>query len=532
MSRAFPLALLAAALLAGCQQDPSPKPSPDFSLSVPARLEVTLGGEASLEVGVSGSGVATIQLGLATPDGSALPAGLSGSFSPNPVRAGDGQSLLRLSAQAPLAPGSYALRVKGVAGDLSRHGDFTLVVSAAPPPPSFGLSVDPALEITAGQKVSAGVEISGSGVPSITLSLEKADGGALPQGITAAFDPNPASTAQGQSTLEITAAADLPAGDYSLRVKGVGGGITRTAPLKLTVKAPAGCPAGDFCLELPAPLEVPRGQYRVFTVKVLGSGVSGIELRLERADGGPLPSFLSPVFDPETVNAGGQSLLVVYAEPSGSPQDVALRVRAVGGGKTKTYPLTLRVRAAKVCDYEHDESCAARLGPDLLTNGGFEEVDAYGPVGWDGTSKPQVHLETGGAHSGTRAIRINGNLSDGDYFHQTSPALKAATTYRLSGWIKTEGFVDSKINAWYNFANLRYVVLSPSKMTYNLHAEYDPRHISFSTNGWQYFYRDFTTPPDFAGGNRIDVHYNVNNGAQTVWFDDIKLQEVLAYDNP
>jgi hypothetical protein len=387
-----------------------------------------------------------------------------------------------------------------------------------------------ALELSAGQKASTRVLISGSGVQSIALNLEKSDGSALPEGMSATFSPNPSSTGQGQSLLEVGTASSLPAGEYSLRVRGEGGGITRTAALKLTVRAPVNCPAGDFCLELPQTLEVPRGQYRVFELSVLGSGVTGIELYLELADGGPLPGFLSPVLDPETLSAGGSGLLVVYVEPSGSPQDLPLRLRAVGGGRTKTYPLTLRVLAGKVCDYEHQEGCAATLGPDLLTNGGFEQVDQYGPVGWDGTAKPEVHLESSGAHSGLRAIRINGNLPDGNYFTQNSPPLEPATTYRLSGWIKTEGFVDEKINDFYNFANLRYVVLSPSKMVYNIHAEYNPRHISSNTNGWQYFYRDFTTPPDFTAGSRIDVHYNVN-GAQTVWFDDIKLQEV-KYDSP
>ncbi|WP_018466978.1 hypothetical protein [Calidithermus timidus] len=399
--------------------------------------------------------------------------------------------------------------------------------------PGFELGLaSPALEVSAGQKISTRVLIRGSGVESIVLSLEKSDGGALPEGMSATFSPNPSSTDQGYSRLEIGAASSLPVGEYSLRVKGEGGGVTHAAAFKLTLRAPLSCPVGEFCLELPSTLEVPRGQYRLFELRVLGSGVAGIALYLEQADGSPLPGFVSPAFDPEGLEAGDRGLLVVYVEPSGSPQDVPLRVRAVGGGKTKTYPLTLRVLAGRVCDYEHEENCAASLGPDLLINGGFEQVDQYGPVGWDGTAKPEVHLESSGSHSGLRAIRINGNLSDGDYFTQASPKLKPATTYRLSGWIKTEGFVDGKINDFYNFANLRYVVLSPSKMVYNLHAEYNPRHISTNTNGWQYFYRDFTTPPDFVGGSRIDVHYNVNEGQQTVWFDDIKLQEVLGYSAP
>jgi hypothetical protein len=398
--------------------------------------------------------------------------------------------------------------------------------------PSFELSLaSPTLEVTAGQKASTAVRIGGSGVERITLSLEKSDGNPLPGGMRATFSPNPSSIGQGQSWLEISTDSSLTAGEYDLRVRGEGGGVTHSVALKLGVRAAVSCPAGEFCLEPPSTLEVPRGQYRVFELSMRGSGVTGIELYLEQADGSPLPGFVSPVFDPESLDTGGKGLLVVYIEPSGSSQDLPLRLRAVGGGKTKTYPLTLRVLAGRVCDYEHEEGCAATLGPDLLTNGGFEQVDQYGPVGWDGTAKPEIHLENSGAHSGLRAIRIGGKLSDGDYFTQTSPPLKPATTYRLSGWIKTEGFVDGKINDFYNFANLRYVVLSPSKMVYNIHAEYNPRHISTNTNGWRYFYRDFTTPPDFSGGSRIDVHYNVN-GEQAVWFDDLKMQEVLGYSGP
>lgn len=124
-----------------------PGPSPDFQLQLsPASLTLAPGQTAQVQVAVVASGGfnAPVSLSLL-----GAPAGLTGSFSPNPATA---QSLLSLSLGQGVSPGSYSLRVQGTSGSLVREALLNLSVVASPPPPPppatiqgtlvFGLYID------------------------------------------------------------------------------------------------------------------------------------------------------------------------------------------------------------------------------------------------------------------------------------------------------------------------------------------------------------------------------------------------------
>ena len=81
----------------------------------------------------------------------------------------------------------------------------------------------------------------GSGTSAISIAPENGFNGGvtfsaanLPGGVTAAFNPNPATTA---STVTFTAGTTTPVGTYTVNVNGVSGGVNGTTSLQLTVTA-------------------------------------------------------------------------------------------------------------------------------------------------------------------------------------------------------------------------------------------------------------------------------------------------------
>jgi len=93
---------------------------------------------------------------------------------------------------------------------------------------------------------------------------------------------------------------------------------------------------------------------------------------------------------------------------------------------------------------------SASLGPNLLPNPSFEQVDNGSPVRW----KPHTFKDLGRTEfvhvsdkskvrSGARSLKIgSGNGADAGW--RTEVAVKPNTEYRLSGWVKTEWVSDAK----------------------------------------------------------------------------------------
>lgn len=135
----------------------------------------------------------------------------------------------------------------------SPNGSFTL--SASPTSPT----------LTQGDNVIITVNVSTSGGFSgnVNLSLEQADGSALPRGITPSFSP--ASLSAGSSTLSVSAEGSLAAQTYALRVKGVAGSLTQTTPLDLRVVVPPPARGGSLSLR-----EWPSGQNGRLDLEGLG----------------------------------------------------------------------------------------------------------------------------------------------------------------------------------------------------------------------------------------------------------------------
>ena len=125
----LPLSLLMI-LFSGCRQ-PAPPPAPDFSFSLdPTSLTVPQGGNGTTRLTLTPQDGFTGQVSLrledqngSTPSGLTLsPTSLSVT-GPNPVNQG-----LTVAADQGVQPGTYALRVKGTSGSLTRTANLGLAV--------------------------------------------------------------------------------------------------------------------------------------------------------------------------------------------------------------------------------------------------------------------------------------------------------------------------------------------------------------------------------------------------------------------
>jgi len=139
----------------------------------------------------------------------------------------------------------------------------------------FNVSVAPRFSrVHRGTSITATVSVTGA--PGVTVSLSTAD---LPAGTTASF--NPASIRPGEhSTLTIQAAHSGPFGDFSIRVKGTSGGVTRDMTATLRVADPDALPV----INTIEPETIPAGE--ISTVTLTGENFHTSELTVGGAAAG------------------------------------------------------------------------------------------------------------------------------------------------------------------------------------------------------------------------------------------------------
>jgi len=105
-----------------------PPPPPDFSVSIsPASNTVAAGGSVAYTVSTGALNGSTQSISLSV---SGLPAGVTGSFSANPVTAG-GSSTLTLTAASTAAATTATFTVTGTSGTVSHSASASVTVTAA-----------------------------------------------------------------------------------------------------------------------------------------------------------------------------------------------------------------------------------------------------------------------------------------------------------------------------------------------------------------------------------------------------------------
>ena len=209
---------------------------------------------------------------------------------------------------------------------------------------TFSISVDPAsLTVVQGQSGTVTVTVTPTDFTApVDLSLQGADGTALPAGITVSPTPSAAGTG-----FQISVANTVAVKNYPLEVKGVGGGITKTAPVFLTVTAPG---SSDLTLEInPGTLEVTQGLAGTVNITLTRTNLTGdATISVQGASGAALPTGISSTGTTIATTTGSISINVAA---SVAVQSYSLEVKAVVGTVTKTKPLTLNVVAVGASDF-------------------------------------------------------------------------------------------------------------------------------------------------------------------------------------
>jgi len=202
---------------------------PNFSLSAsPSSLTVTQGSSGNSTITVTPSGGFT---GSVTLSNSALPSGVTASYSTNPTT---GTSVVTFTASSTATTGTTSVTITGTSGTLSHTTSISLTVNATATP-NFSLSASPSsLSVTQGSSGNSTITVTPSGgfTGSVTLSNS-----ALPSGVTASFGTNPTTST---SVLTFTASSTATTGTSTITITGVSGTLSHTTTISLTINAAGG----------------------------------------------------------------------------------------------------------------------------------------------------------------------------------------------------------------------------------------------------------------------------------------------------
>jgi hypothetical protein len=212
-------------------------PTPDFSLSAtPASATVTQGTAGSYTVNVTRSGgfTGSVQLTM-----SSSPAGLTGTFSPNPNTGAS--SSLSVPTSTSTTAGTYTITITGTGTGVPTHTTTVTLVVNAPAAGDYSLSATPASQtVTQGVSATYTVNITRTGGFSGSVAFSVSGLGA---GQTGTF--NPASTTGASSTLTVATTATATTGSRVLTITGTSGTtLSRTTTVTLVVN-PAACTNGN-----------------------------------------------------------------------------------------------------------------------------------------------------------------------------------------------------------------------------------------------------------------------------------------------
>jgi hypothetical protein len=190
---------------------------------------------SSLTINRGASGTSTITItrtsftSAVTLSASGLPTGVTATFSPNNTTGNSSTLTLAASSTATLG-GPVTVTITGTGGGLTRTTTITLTVSQ-PATPNFALAASPSsLTINRGTSGTSTISITRTSFTSaVTLSAS-----GLPTGVTASFNPNNTTGNSSVLTLAASSTATL-GGPVTVTITGIGGGLTRTTTVALTV---------------------------------------------------------------------------------------------------------------------------------------------------------------------------------------------------------------------------------------------------------------------------------------------------------
>jgi uncharacterized membrane protein len=300
----------------------------DFSISAsPASQTVVGGNPTSYTVTVTPSGSFTSDVTLSV---SGLPAGANATFGTNPVSGGSGTSTINVTTSTTTPTGTYTLTITGTSGNLRHTTSVSLTVNAAAAP-NFALSASPgSVTVTQGSNANSTITITPSNGFNSSVTFSNS---ALPSGVTAVFNPNPAT---GSSTLTFTATSTATTGTVNVTVTGTSGNLTHTTSVSLTVNAAGGA---NFSLSAsPGSVTVTQGSHTASTVTITPSGGFNGSVTFSNSS---LPSGVTAAFSPNP--ATNSTTLTFTASSTATTGTFSVTITGTSGSLTHTTTVSLTV---------------------------------------------------------------------------------------------------------------------------------------------------------------------------------------------
>jgi streptogramin lyase len=317
--------------------------TPDFGISVaPASLSIIQGASATTTTTVTSLAGFSLPVTLSA---TGAPAGLTVSFTTNPVTppaGGSAPSVTSAAAAASTAPGIYVITIGGVSGALSHSTTLTVQVTSAVVP-DFSIACSPSsmsmaqggsgtstCTVTSLNAFSSAVELSGSWV------------GTTPSGVTYSL-PTPVTPPSGgtaPSTLSVSAGSGASAGTFTFRVTGTSGTLIHSTDV--TVQIISG--AADFTITAsPSSFSLGPGASGTSTITVQSVGTFSLPVVLA-VSGAPGGLTLNFGTNPVTPPAGGTVSSVLIVTVAGAAAGTySVTVTGTSGAVTRSAAITIQV---------------------------------------------------------------------------------------------------------------------------------------------------------------------------------------------
>jgi subtilase family serine protease len=269
--------------------------SADFTLSAsPSTVSVTQGSQGTTTVTITPQDGFT---GSVTFSALNLPSGVTAAFSPNPANT---SSTLTLTVSDSTTPGNYQVMIQGTSGGLTNTTLIELTVNQLAQ--SFSLSASPSSVTIARGGASGTSTITVTPVNGFDSNVTFTTS-ALPKGVTANFNPNPAFPT---SVVTFTASKTAKEGTSTITITGTSGSLKATTTITLTVNA-----IGSFTLTAsPSSLTIAQGSSGTSTITVVATG--GFDQAVTLSATGA-PSGVTAAFNPNPTTSTSTLTLTVGA---------------------------------------------------------------------------------------------------------------------------------------------------------------------------------------------------------------------------
>lgn len=303
---------------------------PGFTLAVsPASLSLNQGGSVTATVSTALLGGFNAPIALSA---SNLPSGVSATFgSTNIAAPGSGKVAVTFSASSGATLGTTVISITAAGGGVSRTTTLSLNVI---PPPTFTISGPAAIAVFDGG--SAQVLLSTAALYGFTAPIKVSVSGA-PSGVTEQFSASTIA-AGGSTALSTTASWAAVGGTSPLTITAVGGNITRTLQVPLTVTVPAVYSVSASVSSITLPI----GGSTSLTFSTSGTSTFNAPVSL-RVTG--VPAGMTVGISPATIPApgSGSSTITISNSTSVAAGSYTLTITTTGGSVTRSYSLIVNV---------------------------------------------------------------------------------------------------------------------------------------------------------------------------------------------